>query len=553
LSAVAVRVALTLAVVLLTLAPAATVGGAARQATAGETGVITGTDGALLRAEPAFGAAVLDTLSPGTVVGLRIDQVDTRLDPDGATRWWPIAVAGQDGWVAGYYLETAIDDPALAGESDGTDGEPAAPVDDAAAPPAGNIDDAAAAALPAGTTARVSDPDGVNLRSEPSTDAEVIDTLAPDTVVALRTDQVDTVTTGDLRWWPVRVYGQDGWIAGSYLGTSGSAATFRAGQYVASTADDGLNIRAGAGQDAERVGSIDPADVVQVMDGPVPATDSANGWYLITTGDVTGYVDGDLLRAASQPAAPESSVSDPTPERQPARFSRGDTVEPADADGVNLRESASTASTVIETLDAGTALRVVGDAAYDDEGIVWYPVAAGNLTGFAAGDFLVPLGEGAAAPADDPDPTVFPAPPNTAGVATGSFILPVVGYTFTQSYGCSPYAFEPWNGSLGCNFHNGIDLAADAYTAILASDGGVVKYAGWCDCGLGYYVEIDHGNGFATVYGHMAEMPYVVSDQSVSQGDVIGPIGSTGLSTGPHVHFMLKVNGGTVDPFGYLG
>jgi murein DD-endopeptidase MepM/ murein hydrolase activator NlpD len=86
----------------------------------------------------------------------------------------------------------------------------------------------------------------------------------------------------------------------------------------------------------------------------------------------------------------------------------------------------------------------------------------------------------------------------------------------------------------------------------MASDGGTVTYAGWCDCGLGWYVEIDHGNGYATVYGHMAEMPWVATGAKVNQGDVIGPIGSSGASTGPHVHFMVKQNGSTIDPFTVL-
>ena len=564
------RAAMALLVVMVLLAPG--VGGpvvrGANQTAGGQTGTISGTDGVLLRAEPAFDAAVVTSLSPGTVVTLRIDQVDTRLDPDGTTRWWPVSAAGEDGWVAGYYLDTDVSDPALGSDpgASGQAGDQQAIPGDTPTEPANSIDDADA--LPAGTTARVIDPDGVNLRSAPSTTAEVLDTLAPDTVVDLRTDEEDTVIDGDLRWWPVRVYGQDGWIAGSYLGTGdgttssssdapgqtqGPAAPtspFRAGQYVGTTADEGQNIRAAAAPDGERVGFVDPGEVVQVMDGPAAGGDSVAGWYLITDGDVTGYVDGDLLVAAGQPAAPAPEQARPTPERQAALFDRGDLVQPADGDGINIRETSSTDSAVVDTLDAGTRLQVVGDAAYDDAGSVWYPVASGDVTGFAAGDFLVQASSEPPIPSA-PEPTPVPAPP-TVGVATGAFIMPVLGYTFTQGYGCSPYAFEPWDGGIGCHFHNGIDLAANSYTPILASDGGTVRYAGWCDCGLGYYVEIDHGNGFATVYGHMAEMPYVATGQLVNQGEVIGPIGSTGLSTGPHTHFMLKVNGSTVDPLGYV-
>jgi murein DD-endopeptidase MepM/ murein hydrolase activator NlpD len=137
-------------------------------------------------------------------------------------------------------------------------------------------------------------------------------------------------------------------------------------------------------------------------------------------------------------------------------------------------------------------------------------------------------------------------------VATGSFMYPVGDFVFTQGYGCSPYWFEPWEPAIGCNFHNGIDLAAPWYTPLAAADGGIVEYAGWCDCGLGYYVKIDHGNGFKTVYGHMAEQPWVATGQAVRQGEVIGPMGSTGNSTGPHVHFIVEVNGITDDPLNYL-
>ncbi len=532
------------------------------------TARITGDDGVLLRAKPSFGGKVLDTLAEGTTVELRIDEADTVLDPDGATRWWPIRVHGQDGWVAGYFLDTAT---APDGESATTErpADPTAVPEDG--PPPAPSD---RASVPQGATARVDDPEGVNLRAEPSTDSEVLAPLAAGTIVELRLDETDTVIKGNVHWWPVRVYGEDGWIAGEYLADSaesGEAAVpsatesapateepardpvmFRAGQYVAADASDGLNIRAEGAPGAEPVGFVGGGEIVQVMDGPASFENSINGWYLITTGDVTGYVDGDLLRAAEQPAPPTDVEAAPTPPRQAATFGAGNIVSPADGDGLNIRADASTEGEVVESLAPNAVIEIVGEATYDREGNVWYPVVADDLTGYAAGEFLVAA---AARPVPTEAPPLPPPPPPAPiqGTATGTFMMPVGGYTFTQPYGCSPYAFEPWNGNLGCNFHNGIDLAAPSYTAIVASDGGIVKYAGWCDCGLGYYVEINHGNGFATVYGHMAEMPYVATGQAVNQGDVVGPMGSTGISTGPHVHFMLKLNGSTVDPLGYVG
>ena len=143
-----------------------------------------------------------------------------------------------------------------------------------------------------------------------------------------------------------------------------------------------------------------------------------------------------------------------------------------------------------------------------------------------------------------------PPPPPTGPI--GTFIYPLADFVLTQGYGCTGFGFEPWDANLGCNFHNAIDIAAPAYTPVMAADGGVVVAAGWCDCGLGYYVEIDHGNGFSTIYGHMAEQPYVFVGQAVNQGDVIGPVGSTGLSTGPHTHFTIKLSNSTVNPLDYL-
>lgn len=536
----------------------------------GATARITGDDGVILRAKPTFGGAVLDTLAEGTEVQLRTSETDTVVDPDGATRWWPVRVYGQDGWVAGYFLDTGSGSSA---ERSDRPAEATTPADEPTATTAPNPPSG-----PSGATARVDDPDGVNMRAEPNADSAVLAPLAPGTIVELRLDESDTVIIGNVRWWPVRVYGEDGWIAGAYLADeSGNeevapapledgnadqdvsepeapgreAVTFQAGQYVSADASDGLVIRAEAAPAAEPVGSVAGGEIVQVMEGPTSFDRSVNGWYLITTGDVTGYVDGDLLAPADQPAPPEESVEPPPPARQTAVFGTGDTVSPVDSDGVNVRADASTDAEVVATLGPDAAIEVVGEATFDREGNVWYPVVSGDVTGYAAADFLVAAvgPEPTGVPEAPPD---LPAPPTRSSV-TGTFVMPVSGYTFTQPYGCSPYAFEPWDGALGCNFHNGIDLAAPAYTPIMASDGGTVKYAGWCDCGLGYYVEIDHGSGFATVYGHMAEMPYVATGQNVGQREVIGPMGSTGQSTGSHTHFMIKLNGSTVDPLGYLG
>ncbi|HJU48757.1 MAG TPA: peptidoglycan DD-metalloendopeptidase family protein [Gaiellaceae bacterium] len=98
--------------------------------------------------------------------------------------------------------------------------------------------------------------------------------------------------------------------------------------------------------------------------------------------------------------------------------------------------------------------------------------------------------------------------------------------------------------------HEGIDIAVGFGVPVHAAASGTVIQAGWLG-GYGNLVVIDHGNGLATAYAHNSSLAVSVG-QSVSQGDVISYVGSTGHSSGPHVHFEVRVNGTAVDPLGYL-
>jgi murein DD-endopeptidase MepM/ murein hydrolase activator NlpD len=98
--------------------------------------------------------------------------------------------------------------------------------------------------------------------------------------------------------------------------------------------------------------------------------------------------------------------------------------------------------------------------------------------------------------------------------------------------------------------HEGIDNGVAYGTAIHAAAAGTVIYCGW-ESGYGNFVVLDHGGGVATAYGHQSAIA-VTCGQQVSQGEVIGYVGSTGHSTGPHLHFEVRVNGDPVDPMGYL-
>jgi murein DD-endopeptidase MepM/ murein hydrolase activator NlpD len=99
-------------------------------------------------------------------------------------------------------------------------------------------------------------------------------------------------------------------------------------------------------------------------------------------------------------------------------------------------------------------------------------------------------------------------------------------------------------------FHAGTDFGADYGSAIYAADTGTVIIAGWYG-GYGNAVIIDHGGGVTTLYGHASEF-YVTEGQTVQRGQPIAAVGSTGLSTGPHLHFEVRENGEPVDPLGYL-
>lgn len=101
-------------------------------------------------------------------------------------------------------------------------------------------------------------------------------------------------------------------------------------------------------------------------------------------------------------------------------------------------------------------------------------------------------------------------------------------------------------------YHTGIDLSASPGTTVFAADGGTVIFSGWSNWGYGYSVVIAHGN-LMTLYGHMLSQPNVSCGQVIGQGQPIGAVGNTGNSTGPHLHFEIRVGEAPVNPEGYMG
>ncbi|AIF53614.1 murein hydrolase activator EnvC [Pelosinus sp. UFO1] len=128
---------------------------------------------------------------------------------------------------------------------------------------------------------------------------------------------------------------------------------------------------------------------------------------------------------------------------------------------------------------------------------------------------------------------------------TGSMMWPTDVTEITSPYG---WRTHPIFGT--SRYHSGIDIGADYGDSVRAADSGVVMYADWMG-GYGKAVIIEHGNGISTLYGHNSEL-LVSEGQRVRKGEVISRVGSTGYSTGPHLHFEVRQNGSPTNPMDYL-
>ena len=139
------------------------------------------------------------------------------------------------------------------------------------------------------------------------------------------------------------------------------------------------------------------------------------------------------------------------------------------------------------------------------------------------------------------DVTPSEKPPSSSG-----WVCPVPYYTLTSPFGMRVH---PIRGTW--TMHNGVDMAAAQGTPIYAAKSGRVTVASFQAGGAGYYVSINHGDGFSSIYMHMTH--YIVSPgMYVNAGQVIGYVGSTGGSTGPHLHFGISYNGTYVNPMNYV-
>lgn len=129
---------------------------------------------------------------------------------------------------------------------------------------------------------------------------------------------------------------------------------------------------------------------------------------------------------------------------------------------------------------------------------------------------------------------IFSAP--SAPITQSELEWPTNSYRITQYYN--------WR-------HTGLDIGNSTGQPIYAAENGKVEAAGWNNSGYGYYIIINHGGGLKTLYAHLSRI-HIKNGQNIQRGQVIGDIGSTGRSTGPHLHFEVRINNARVNPLGYI-
>ena len=536
----------------------------------------TGTAGLRLRDGADLSAAILTVAPEGanlTITGA------PRLN--GGRAWYPVAYAGVNGWAVADYLGAASAETA---------------------PVATNQQ---ALAITIGEHAVVSSTGGWELR------LRVASNLDAGTIAAAPEGSVLRVMDGPLSdasgnaWYAVSYDGIEGYASAAYLNWTDAALSVR--QSVAATAPPlavtgtghvevsntggwPLRLRAAASLDSGTIAAAPEGAVLKVT--AAATYDSAgNSWYPVDYDGLQGYVGAAYLSATGaalssrQPLATAvaSSAAD-----SGAAFANGTRVAVSNTGGwdLRIRETAGIDGAVFGAATEGAVLLVVNGPTTDNQGNVWYGVNYAGVSGFARATYLTatnnaltsrpiamtataiipevtaaapapaaePASAPAAPPAAAPAPTLAPAPaqapapkptpaPSQAPAqASGNFIYPAQG-TFTQGFGGNGAFYGPGG-------HNGIDIANTIGTPVVASDAGIVTYAGWKG-GLGNAVVINHGNGFVTEYGHASALRVSVG-QRVSQGQVIMAMGLTGNSTGSHVHFSIIRNGVYINPMNYL-
>ena len=561
----------------------------ARQVSEEKAVVGTGGEGLRLRDGADLAAAIL-TVAPESAT-LTITGAP-RLN--GGQAWYPVEYAGVEGWAVADYLGA----PSAATAPVATDrqalsitiGEHVAVGNTGGWPlrlrASGNLDAGTIAAAPEGSVLRVMD--------GPLSDD------AGNAWYAVSYDGIEGYASAAYLSWTDAALSERQPVAAApvAIGASGRIAVSNTGGWP-------LRLRATSSLDGGVVAAAPEGAVLQVTDAAA-FDDAGNAWYPVNYDGLHGYVGAAYVTAtdaALSERQPIATAAVAAVTESGTAIARGSRVAVSNTGGwdLRIRETAGLDGAVFGAATEGAVLLVVNGPVADNEGNIWYGVDYDGVTGFARATYLAPTtaaltsrpvavmvaapAPAAAAPAPAPAPAAEPAPaapapapapsqaptpaqapapaptpapqpaPSRAPApqptpapsqaperATGSFIWPAQG-RFTQGYGGN-------SGFYGPGGHNGIDIANSVGTPIVAADAGVVTYAGWKG-GFGNAVVIDHGNGFVTEYGHGSSIKVGVG-QRVSRGQLIMAMGSTGNSTGSHLHFSIIRNGVYVNPMNFL-
>jgi len=160
---------------------------------------------------------------------------------------------------------------------------------------------------------------------------------------------------------------------------------------------------------------------------------------------------------------------------------------------------------------------------------------------------FTPKGKAEAAAVPVKPPVVAVAAPAGPVMRVMSFSEPVPGHGINSKFGMRRLGGEP-----GARMHKGVDIAAPIGTSVYATAEGVVLRIGYDPAGYGNFIEMRHPNGLTSLYGHLSRVD-VASGDAVGPRQRIGLVGSTGYSTGPHLHFEVRREGGQVNPTKVIG
>jgi murein DD-endopeptidase MepM/ murein hydrolase activator NlpD len=227
--------------------------------------------------------------------------------------------------------------------------------------------------------------------------------------------------------------------------------------------------------------------------------------------------------------------------REPAAKFRGQQL------GVAAAVTAMFALTALSAANADSSLQKADTDSPASVAAVAVPAVMADAGATLVFDSPVVTSQPAPAPAPAAPPVEAVQTPADPAVESKGLRAPLASMNVSSTFG---FRVSPITGA-AAEMHTGIDLAGACSTAVFAAGAGTVTEAGWSQYGGGNRIVVDHGNGLETTYNHLASIGVSVG-QVLAQGQQIAGVGTTGASTGCHLHFEVMLNGQTVDPSAFV-